>query len=153
MARRNTPAEKCKDCGHFLKAQHTHFCAKVTMVPRICKSCKKSFEIYPSQAKLGEGVYCSKECRATWLRIARLGAVVLAEQIKRQVESSQVNEAVRRVYTCGKYYFDSWGRKRKCKNRKEEGKYSCGMHSLHRHKKRYFQSKHYQHLYLDLYAD
>ena len=35
---------------------------KVTKIKRICKVCGKNFEILPSTAKAGKGIFCSRSC-------------------------------------------------------------------------------------------
>lgn len=36
---------------------------KCEKIKKNCKTCKKEFSIYPSQAKEGQGIFCSQSCR------------------------------------------------------------------------------------------
>jgi hypothetical protein len=38
---------------------------KIQKVERICRGCEKKFYVYPKQIEIGEGNYCSRQCRKT----------------------------------------------------------------------------------------
>jgi very-short-patch-repair endonuclease len=39
---------------------------RIQKIKRICKYCSDKFEIYPSWGKNGQGIFCSRSCRASY---------------------------------------------------------------------------------------
>lgn len=117
-------------------------------IVRTCKNCGKEFEIYPSQAKLGEGVYCSNVCKFVLLRVLRLGVTLSSEQIEKARQTRIKNyEKV----ACLMKYRNEWGELIQCRNKRKRNRKSCGEHSK-KVFQRYYKSNYYPHIYLDILA-
>lgn len=115
-------------------------------VKRICKQCGKEFERYQSQIKIGEGTYCSKECRAVFLRTARVGAVLPPEQIEKARQTRLNNDE---KIACGVKYYDLWGKLTICRNKRKRYRKTCGLHTTTLIQ-RYYPSKIHKHVYIDI---
>ena len=46
-------------------------------VERTCQQCTKQFKIFPSDVKLGRGVYCSRKCRAIGVGLRNRGPIIV----------------------------------------------------------------------------
>lgn len=115
---------------------------------RTCKNCGKEFEIYPSQVKLGEGVYCSNTCKFVLLRVLRLGVTLSNEQVEKARQTRLHNYE---EIACKLRYRDEWGASHVCRNKRKRNRKSCGEHGKII-KQRYYQHRIYSHLFLDILA-
>lgn len=112
----------CKICGKFYKDGHICVSKKVIVH---CQLCLQGFEVYLSQILIGEGKFCSKECKKPFLRTLRLGQTISLEQINKYRETRFKNNP---EVLCNTKYKNVWGEMQICKNNKKRYRKTCGKH-------------------------